>query len=133
MIHNSNAAVLVLIQTLFQQVTFESKHYHTKTICCWNKIVKLGIRLLKISITERFGIYLPTDYLHQVEHWNYQKEIDGTVTLFSLTLKWEYWWSLASYPLGDHFCFKLFKGKKYWKSSIQPRLKWYLIPAYSLE
>ena len=55
LIHEDNAGALVLAKTLPPQFTSRSKHYHTKTIWFREEIVKLGIKLLKISTTEQLG------------------------------------------------------------------------------
>ncbi len=53
LIHNYNAVALVLGKTLPSQSTAQSKHSNTKTISFQDKILKYGIKLLKITTTEQ--------------------------------------------------------------------------------
>ena len=54
-IHEDNAGALVLAETLPPQFTRRSKHYHTKTICFREEIVKRGIALCKIESVQQLG------------------------------------------------------------------------------
>lgn len=54
-IHEDNAGALILAEMLPPQFTPRSKHYATKTIWFREKIVELGIKLVKIETTEQLG------------------------------------------------------------------------------
>ena len=54
-IHEDNAGVLILGQTLPPQHTPCSKHYVIKTVWFWEQIVRQGIKLLKVDILEQPG------------------------------------------------------------------------------
>ena len=54
-IHEENAGVLILAETLPPQYTPRSKYYAIKTVWFREEIVKRGIKLLKIDTQEQLG------------------------------------------------------------------------------